>query len=100
MKPFLTALAAVTISANPTPNADVLEPSVLNEVAHAISRAPTNAPPCTIQWRPTTNDVSATELAIRLVSAQRSDGRWIDGTNDVTQAALRLLRELGATSTF
>lgn len=94
MRLFLAAFAAAAISANPTPSADVLEPSVLNEVSHAISRAPTNTPPCTVQWRPATNDVSATELAIRLVSTQRSDGRWMAGTNDVTRAALRILREL------
>ena len=94
MKIALAAAAAVAISANPLANESVLEPSLLNEVSHAISRAPTNAPPCAIRWSPSTNDLSATELAIRLVSTQRSDGRWTDGTNDVTEAALRLLREL------
>lgn len=94
MKTALAAALAVAISANPLANEDVLEPSVLNEIEHAISRAPTNAPPCAAKWRPTTNDVSATELAIRVVSAQRSDGRWLDGTNDVTEAAVQLLNEL------
>jgi len=94
MKTALAAAFAVTISANPLVNDDVLEPSVLNEVEHAIARVPTNAPACMSSWRPFTNTVSATELAIRLVSSQRSDGRWIDGTNDVTEAALRILREL------
>ena len=93
MKTACIAALAVAISANPLANNDVLEPSVLNEVEHAISVAPTNPPPCA-SWRPVTNAVSATELAVRLVSAQRSDGRWMQGTNDVTEAAVRLLREL------
>ena len=93
MKIFPAAALAVAISANPLANEDVLEPSVLNEVEHAIARAPTNSPPCA-PWRPVTNAVSATEMAIRLVSAQRSDGRWLQGTNDVTEAAVRILREL------
>ena len=94
MKIALVA-AAAAISASPLANEDVLEPSVLNEVEHAIARAPTNCPPCAIQWRPFTNAVSATETAVRLVSTQRSDGRWTHGTNDVTEAALRILRSLG-----
>ena len=92
MKVVTTAALAVAISANPLANEDVLEPSILNEVEHAIARAPTNPPPCA-SWRPFTNSVSATETAIRLVSSQRSDGRWVDGTNDVTEAALRILRD-------
>lgn len=74
---------------------DVLEPSVLNEVEHALSRAPTNAPPVVV-----TNDVfaldglSATDKAIRLVSAQQADGRWLAGTNDVTSAAVEILSGL------
>ena len=94
MKIALAAAFAATISANPLANDDILEPSVLNEVCHAIERAPTNSPPYLSSWKPATNAVSATELAVRLVSAQRSDGRWMHGTNDVTEAALRILREL------
>ena len=94
MKIVSTAFLAVAISANPIANENVLEPSVLNEIEHAMAKAPTNHPACTCSWRPFTNTVSATEMAITLVSSQRSDGRWIDGTNDVTEAALRMLREL------
>lgn len=90
--PWITVALAATISAHPISNEDVLGPSVLNEVAHAISIAPTNAPPAT--WTPQTNDLSQTAIAIRLVSLQRADGRWMEGTNDVTSAALRILREL------
>ena len=87
------ALLAVAITAHPLANADVLEPSVQNEVDHAIARAPTNAPPAAA-WRPATNGLSRTAVAIRLVSAQRADGRWFDGTNDVTAAVLPLLSDL------
>ena len=89
----IAMVAAAAISASPLANEDILEPSVQNEVEHAIARAPTNHPPCT-SWQPFTNAVSATEKAIRLVSTQRPDGRWMHGTNDVTEAALRILRSL------
>ena len=84
---------AVSITAQPLVNEDVLEPSVRNEVSHALSLAPTNAPAATIlpAW---TNGQNRTQVAIRLVSAQRADGRWLVGTNDVTSAAVGLLKEI------
>ena len=84
---------AVSITAQPLVNEDVLEPSVRNEVRHALSLAPTNAPAATIlpAW---TNGQDRTQIAIRLVSAQRADGRWLSGTNDVTSAAVGLLKEV------
>ena len=83
---------AVSLTAQPLVNEDVLEPSVRNEVRHALSLAPTNAPVAAILpvW---TNGQNRTQVAIRLVSAQRADGRWLDGTNDVTSAAVELLKE-------
>ena len=87
------SLAVAAIVARPLPNDDVLEQSVLNEVEHAISAAPTNPPP-SAAWDPGTNGLSRTAIALRLVCAQRADGRWLDGTNDVTAAALRILKEL------
>ena len=83
---------AVTITAQPLVNEDVLEPSVRNEVCHALSLAPTNAPAATIlpAW---TNGQNRTQVAIRLVSAQKADGRWLFGTNDVTSAAIEILKE-------
>ena len=83
---------AVSLTAQPLVNEDVLEPSVRNEVRHALSLAPTNAPAAAIlpAW---TNGQSRTQIAIRLVSAQRADGRWLVGTNDVTSAAVELLKE-------
>lgn len=84
---------AAVLTAHPLANEDVLEPSIYNEVDHALSRAPTNAPPTTLLPF-ATNDLSKTQLAIRLVSSQGSDGRWLVGTNDVTTSAIKLLKEI------
>jgi len=89
---WIPLTVAVTISAHPLQNEDVLGPSILNEVEHAISIAPTNAPAA--EWTPRTNGLSRTDIAVRIVSSQRADGRWMEGTNDVTSAALQILREL------
>ena len=59
--------------------------------AFAFVAAPTNAPPGDIFG---TNGLSATEIAIKLVSSQRVDGRWLSGTNDVTAAAIQILLSL------
>ena len=89
-----TALAfAAVVTAQPLVNEDVLEPSVRNEVRHALSIAPTNAPAATALPIPT-NGLNRTQVAIGLVSAQKGDGRWLVGTNDVTFAAIELLKEL------
>jgi len=86
------AFAAV-VTAQPLVQEDVLEPSVVNEVGHALVRAPTNAAP-TALLPFATNGLSRTQLAIRLVSAQGADGRWTVGTNDVTATAVELLKEI------
>lgn len=89
-----TALAfAAVVTAQPLVNEDVLEPSVRNEVRHALSIAPTNAPAATA-LPVATNGLNRTQIAIGLVSAQKGDGRWLVGTNDVTSAAIELLKEL------
>jgi len=91
---LVKALALVTvITAQLLVNEDVPESSVLNEIDHALARAPTNAPPTTL-LPCATNGLNCTQLAIRLVSAQCADGRWTLGTNDVTAAAVRLLKEI------
>jgi len=98
---MVTALTigAVLITAQPLVDEDVLEPSVQNEVDHALSRAPTNDVPVTAAtqafarlWE--TNGASATALAIALVSSQGSDGRWIYLGEDVTPAATSLLHRV------
>lgn len=92
LKPIALAFAAV-ITAQPLVNEDVLEPSVRNEVRHALSVAPTNAPAATA-LPIFTNGLNRTQIAIGLVSAQKGDGRWLVGTNDVTSATVELLKEL------
>ena len=89
-----TALTfAAVMTAQPLVNEDVLEPSVRNEVRHALSIAPTNSPPA-VSLPVATNGLNRTQIAIGLVSSQRGDGRWLVGTNDVTSAAVELLKEL------
>jgi len=103
--PLLSLVFSAVITAQPLVDADVLEPSVQNEVDHALSLAPTNvvafadAPEpfrlfCTTNDIFNTNGATRTDVAIRLVSAQRSDGRWMHGTNDVTSAAMEILKGL------
>lgn len=87
------ALLGVALTAQPLVNEEVLEPSVCNEVEHALARAPTNAPPSRL-LPVATNGLSRTAIAIALVSSQKSDGRWRVGTNDVTAAAVDVLRSL------
>jgi len=95
MKTLPTALLGVAITAQPLVSEEVLEPSVENEVRHALARSPTNSPPATAEvqsrafaW---TNGLGRSAVAVRLVSKQRADGRWLCGTNDVTSAAVRIL---------
>ncbi|MGN0832030.1 MAG: hypothetical protein ACI4RD_00095 [Kiritimatiellia bacterium] len=86
-------LLLFVLTAQPLVNEDVLEPSVRNEVDHALSMAPTNAPASRLLPFPT-NGLDRTRIAVRLVSEQQSDGRWTVGTNDVTAAAVELLKSL------
>ena len=94
---IIAAAGAAVLELPPLTDADLLEESVQNEVDHALYRAPTNAPPVAA-----TNDIfgieglSASDAAIRLVSAQSSDGRWLAGTNDVTAAAVEALQRLSS----
>lgn len=96
-KAAMLPLVAASIVAHPLANDDFLEPSVLNEVEHALSAAPTNSPP-SYGWTPSTNALSRTALALLLVTSQRADGRWFAGTNDVTSSARRILERLAAES--
>ena len=135
----LPLILAAIVQIQPIVSEDVLEPSVRNEVDHALSLAaaamstnspaaaaispspaaatPTNSPTAAAPSpaaaaatnafafvaSPTnavpgdifgTNGLSATEIAIKLVSSQRADGRWLSGTNDVTAAAIQILLSL------
>ncbi len=98
-------LLSITLTAQPTVSPDVLEPSVWNEVRHALARASdfaaTNASSAAavdFACLYSTNGLSATDAAIRLVSTQGADGRWRVGTNDVTAAAVRILERLAGES--
>ena len=137
----LPLILAAIVQIQPIVSEDVLEPSVRNEVDHALSLAAaamsTNSPTAAVSTpspfaiaatnsptaaastsspiaQPTTNafafvasptnavpgdifgtnGLSATEIAIKLVSSQRADGRWLSGTNDVTAAAIQILLSL------
>ena len=92
LKTTAFAFAAV-LTAQPLVNEDVLEPSVRNEVRHALEIAPTNAP-AAAALPIATNGLNRTQIAIGLVSAQKGDGRWFVGTNDVTSAVVTILKEL------
>ena len=121
----LPVILASFVLIQPIVSEDVPEPSVRNEVDHALSlaaaamstnaiaaaasttnpiaiavaahtnsfafAAPTNAVPVDIFG---TNGLSATAIAIKLVSSQRADGRWLSGTNDVTDVAVQILLSL------
>lgn len=98
MKLF-AAIVAAAIVAHVINDEEALEPSVLNEVEHALSRVPTFVPGegCETTNAFRTNGLSATAVAIRLVSLQRGDGRWfVDGTN-CTREATRILSAISGT---
>ena len=90
------AIAAATISPSPAvqPTHSPAAPSPITAAptnTFDFVAAPTNAPPSDIFG---TNGLSATAIAIKLVSSQRADGRWFSGTNDVTDAAIQILLSL------
>ncbi|MBO6168205.1 MAG: hypothetical protein J6P13_07685 [Kiritimatiellae bacterium] len=99
-------LLALAIELPALVDEDVLEPSIQNEVDHAISRAPEDVAPYTnsaerayLEIFPASTNApfaatSKTDVAIKTVSAQKADGRWLSGTNDVTAAAIFLLESL------
>ena len=91
----LAIVFAVTITANVINGPDTLEPSVVNEVEHALSRAPAATERLPFAGDVlSTNGLSATEVAIRLVSLQKADGSWIVNGTNVTAEAVRILEGL------
>ena len=97
---FATIAGTALMTAQPLVDDDVLEPSVENEVAHALNIAPTNSAIgsfdrteaiCALAG---TNRLTSTEMAITLISSQHADGRWFVGTNDVTAVAIELLEAI------
>lgn len=95
---LVALLLAQLLEAPAAVSPDVLEPSVRNEVEHALDTAPTNAAFSAGAEIPAdvfgTNGLDRTSIAIRLVSSQRADGRWMCGTNDVTAVAVDILMGL------
>ena len=96
--PLICSLIAALV-AQPLANDDVLEPSIEIEVLAALDRAAKvkcehSAANRAFAASYVTNNLSATEIAVRLVSTQKADGRWYSGTNDVTFAARAILARL------
>ena len=87
-------ILAATLSLQPLVSEDVLEPSVQNEVDHAIAMGEKALGTNVVEVLVGTNSLTVTQKAIRLVSSQRSDGRWFVGTNDVTAVAVEILKNL------
>lgn len=105
----LTAATIAAIEIGTLASEDVLEPSVQNEVDHALSLSSAFDEPVTnvtvgasstnfmsfahipSSW---TNGLTASEKAIKLISLQNAEGRWLDGTNDVTRSVRAILQKL------
>lgn len=96
-------LFAAAFAVRPLPQADdPLEPSLQNEVDHALARAAawlaarpaeTNAPPQGDFFK--TNALPRAQIALRLVSAQRGEGWWAMPTNAApTRLAVEILKGL------
>ncbi len=91
------AVGAVGVAVPALVSDEVLEPSVLNEVRHALAVAATNAATNAVAARDfvayyATNGMDATRRAIDLVSSQR-EGAWHWRGTNVTPVAVRILRE-------
>ena len=95
MKTLVLALLAALVVQIPADPDGPLEPSVMNEVEHALARAPacaTNAPPAVFGDIFATNGLSATAVAVSLVSRQDRAGEWIvNGTNATAEAVAILM---------
>ena len=95
MKTLAFALLAALVVQIPADPDGPLEPSVMNEVEHALARAPscaTNAPAAAFGDIFATNGLSATAVAVSLVSRQDKAGEWIvNGTNATAEAVAILM---------
>ena len=102
MKFVLAMLFAATIGVRPMPRPEgPLEPSVQNEVDHAVDLAEawlarhsdTNAVLRDDLFK--TNGLSREKIALRLISSQRGEGWWTTPTNAApTKLALEILKGL------
>jgi len=98
MTNVVAIVSAAVITATPLANPEVLELSLENEALHAIElgrKATTDSfPKGTNAVSAWISGLDASEAARRLVSMQRSDGKWMAGTNDVTASAVMALERL------
>ncbi len=98
----LTVLLASLLINSPLSDS-MLEPSVLNEVHHALARSENKSMFGDLdkfkqQVKSLSAGSSLTDIALKLVSTQKSDGRWYDAnTNDVTCAARYVLKHVSQT---
>lgn len=98
-----TLLLLASFLINPPSSASVLEPSVLNEVHHALSRSENKSMFGDLdkfkeQVKSLSSGSSLADVALKLVTTQKSDGRWYDAnTNDITCAARYVLRHASQT---
>lgn len=102
----LGLVVAAVIYFQTLPDADVLEPSIRNEVMHALSRSAGKSSFTAIaefekqlKLVAPAKGLSATDVALKFVTSQKSDGRWfVSGTNDVTSAARYELKKTAGIS--
>ena len=89
MNSIVLMAAALTVSGVVNGPDAPLEPSMLNEVEHALARA---------EMRPDdpfgTNGLSRAEIARKVVSAQGANGRWTVNGRDETDEATAILRQV------
>lgn len=101
MKSVLAMICASSFAISPIPHEDApLEPSIQNEVDHAVDlaegwlalNAGTNSPSGDHFG---TNGMTRTGIALKLLRLQRSGGYWTTNTNDApTKLAVSILKGL------
>jgi hypothetical protein len=99
MKTLVLSLLAALVVQIPADPDGPLEPSVMNEVEHALARANACAAGACTTNAPSffgdifaTNGLSATEIAISLVSRQDKSGAWIVNGTNATVEAVKILK--------
>lgn len=101
MKSVLAMICASSFAISPIPHEDApLEPSIQNEVDHAVDlaerwlalNAGTNSLSGDFFG---TNGMTRTGIALKLLRSQRAGGYWTTGTNDApTKLAVSILKGL------
>ena len=104
MKSGLAILFAASFGIQPLPQPDgPLEPSVQNEVDHAVAlgerwlaeHAPTAVTNAPVGDLFATNGLTRDRIAVKLVSSQRAGGWWLVETNAApTRLAVEILKGL------